>query len=62
MFDGLEPGDGVQLINTDGADGDDTENGINFLSTVSYFSTTERTTNATLSFTACSNWSGYVST
>ena len=54
LFDGPKDGfgDGIRVTNTNGANADDTENGIEFKSTVSYFNTTERTTNATLSFTA----------
>ena len=54
MFDGSEDGfgDGVTVTNNYGANDDDIENGINFKSTVNHFNATERTTNATLSFTA----------
>ena len=55
MFDGSEDGfgDGVRVTNTDGGNADDTENGIEFKSTVNDFNGAERITNrATLSFTA----------
>ena len=54
MFDEPEGGfgDGVRLTSTNGANGDSTEKGIEFKSTVNYFNTVERATNATLSFTA----------